>query len=135
MRFVIGLVGTVALVAVAVVAYLNVSGADVVVLNSGPQTVHVRGAMPAAAESALLAAGVRVPDEFQPGVPTVVRLPRMSGMVDASASAIQISMLGQTIGIAANCDRLELDGSTLLGRSTGFDLGSRARHDVQFTCR
>jgi hypothetical protein len=135
MRFLLTLIGGAALVVVAVVAYLNLSGADVVVTNSGPQTVRVRGAMPAAAESALAAAGVRVPDELRPGEPAVVRVPRLSGLVSATPGTIDVSLLGQTMHIAATCDRLELDGATLLGRQTGFDLGARARHDVQFACR
>lgn len=135
MRFLTRIVGGAVIVVAGVVAYLNVSGADVVVTNAGAQTVYVRGAMPAPAESALLAAGVRVPDELRPGIPTVVRVPRMSGVVDATSGAVQITLLGQTIGIRATCDRLDLDGSTLLGRPTGFDLGARPRHDVQFLCR
>ena len=135
MRFLMGVVGSAALVVVGVVAHLNIAGADVVVTNAGSQTVFVRGGMPAAAESALLAAGVRVPEELAPGVPTVVRVPRLSGLVDARPGAIQIALLGQSIHIPATCDRLDLDGATLLGRSTGFDLGVRPRHEVQFACR
>jgi hypothetical protein len=137
MRFLFAIGASAALVVVALVAYLNLAGADVVVTNSGPQTVRVRGAMPAAAESALVAAGVRVPDELRPGEPTLVRVPRLSGLikVNAAPGAIDVSLLGQTLHIAATCDRLELDGATLLGRSTGFDLGASARHDVQFACR
>jgi hypothetical protein len=135
MRFLTRIVVGALIVGAGIVAYLNVTGADVVVTNAGAQTVYVRGSMPAPAESALLAAGVRVPDELRPGVPTVVRVPRLSGLVDATSGAIQISLLGQTIGIPASCDRLDLDGSTLLGRPTGFDLGARPRHYVQFACR
>jgi hypothetical protein len=135
MRFLLGIVASAALIVVGIVAYLHVSGADVVVTNAGPQTVRVRGAMPAAAESALAAAGVRVPDELRPGEPTVVRVPRLSGLVVAAPGAIDVSLLGQTMHIAATCDRLELDGATLLGRQTGFDLGARQRHDLQFACR
>ena len=53
----------------------------------------------------------------------------------AASGTIDVSLLGQTMHIAATCDRLELDGATLLGRQTGFDLGARPRHDVQFACR
>ena len=135
MRFLIGIVGGAAVIVAAVVVFLNVAGSDVVITNAGSQTVRVRGAMPAAAESALLAAGVRVPDELQPGVPTVIRMPRLSGVVAAAPGGISISMLGQTMGIAASCDRLDMNGSTLLGRTTDFDLGARPRHEVQFNCR
>jgi hypothetical protein len=135
MRLLSGIVAGAALVVVAVITYLNVMGADVIVTNFGPQTVRVRGAMPAAAESALVAAGARVPDELRPGEPAVVRIPRLSGLVSAAPGAIDVSLLGQTMHIAATCDRLELDGATLLGRQTGFDLGARQRHDVQFACR
>ena len=134
MRFLTSLVGGVVLVAAGVVAFLNVSGADVVVTNAGAQTVRVRGGLPASAESALLAAGVRVPEELAPGVPTMIRVPRLSGLVETSAGAIQLSLLGQSIHIAASCDRLDLDGATLLGRTSQVDLGARPRHEVQFAC-
>lgn len=126
--------GGAAVIVAGVVVFLNVAGSEVVVTNAGSQPVRVRGEMPAAAESALLAAGVRVPDELRPGVPTVVRMPRLCGVVQAAPGAIQISMLGQSMGIAANCDRLDMNGSTLLGRTTDFDLGARPRREVQFAC-
>jgi hypothetical protein len=134
-RLLIGIVAGAAVIVAGVVVFLNVAGSDVVITNTGSQTVRVRGALPAAAESALLAAGISVPDELRPGVPTVIRMPRLSGAVAAAPGALQISMLGQTMGIAANCDRLDMNGSTLLGRTTDFDLGARPRHEVQFACR
>jgi hypothetical protein len=135
MRFLIGLAVGVVLLVVALVAFVNLTGADVVITNAGPQTIHVRGAMPAAAESALLSAGINVPDELRPGVPTVMRLPPLSANVQAGSGAIDLSLLGQTMHIPAACDRLDMDGANLLGRSTSIDLGARARHEVQFACR
>jgi hypothetical protein len=135
MRILIGLLGTAALVVAAVVVLLRVTGADVVITNTGSSGVQVRGSMPAAAESAMLAAGINIPDELRPGVPTVVRVPRLSGVVNASTGAIDLSMLGQTVHITATCDRLDLDGTTLLGHSTSFDFASGGRHNVSFACR
>jgi hypothetical protein len=135
MRILIGLVGTAALIVAAAVVFVRAMGADVVITNTGASGVQVRGSIPAAAESAMLAAGINIPAELRPGVPTLVRVPRLGGVVSANAGAIDLSMLGQTMHITATCDRLDLDGSTLLGHSTSFDFASGGRHDVSFACR
>ncbi len=135
MRLITWIIGTATLAAVGLVIVLNVMGADVVLTNAGAQTVHVRGQLPSAAESALNVAGIHVPDELQPGVPAVVRVPRLSGMVAAAHGAIDLSFLGQTLHIAANCDRLDLNGASLLGRATSFDLAQGSRTEVHFNCR
>lgn len=135
MRILSWLVGGATVVVLGVVVVLNVMGADVVLTNAGAQTVVVRGSLPSAAETAMAAAGIRVPDELRPGVPAVVRVPRLSGTVLAAGSAIDLSFLGQTMRIAASCDRLDLNGSSLLGRSTSVDLTQGSRHELQFACR
>jgi hypothetical protein len=135
MRLVFGILSTAAIVVVGVVAFIRVTGSDVVITNAGSQTVHVRGALPSAFESALSAAGVNVPNDLPPGVPQLVRVPGLSGFVDAGAGAIDLSLLGQTLHVAALCDRLELDGASLLGHRTEIDLSKKPRHDVQFACR
>jgi hypothetical protein len=134
MRLITWILGTATLVAVGLVIVLNVMGADVVLTNAGTQTVRVRGALPSAAESALSVAGVRVPEELQPGVPAVVRVPRLSGIVAAAPGAIDLSVLGQTLHIAASCDRLDMNGASLLGRSTNFELAEGSRTEVHFAC-
>jgi len=134
MRFLVGLVGVAAVGVGAIVVYLNVAGADVVVLNAGASTIRVRGQLPAAGESALSAVGINLPDELRPGVPTVVRVPRLSGDVAASVGSITVSMLGQSMTFAANCQSLDLDGATLLGRQTTVSLGARQRHELRLAC-
>jgi len=134
MRFLFGLVGVAAVAVVAVVVYLNVAGADVVVLNAGASTIRVRGQLPAGAESALTAVGIALPDELRPGVPTVVRVPRLSGDVAASSGSITVTMLGQSMTFAANCQSLDLDGATLLGRQTTVTFGARQQHEVRIAC-
>src|SRR4051812_27583958 len=106
MRAITLVLGTAATLIVGLVVVLNVMGADVVLTNAGTQSIRVRGRLPAAAESALNAAGVRVPDELRPGIPAVVRVPRLSGIVATAPGAIDVSFLGQTLHIAATCDRL-----------------------------
>jgi hypothetical protein len=135
MRILTWLLGGATLVVIGIVGVLNVMGADVVLTNAGSQTVIVRGSLPGAAETAMAAAGIRVPDELRPGVPAVVRVPRLSGTVLAAGGAIDLSFLGQNLHIAASCDRLDLNGASVLGRATSFDLGQGARHEVQFACR
>jgi hypothetical protein len=98
--------------------------------------VHVRGALPAGVDTFLAAVGgANLPDEFTPGVPTVVRVPGLSAEVTAATGGISVTVLGQTMNLTAACDNLELDGATLLGRRTSVDLGQRSRHDLAFACR
>lgn len=135
MRIVSFLLGGTTLLVIGIFVALNVLGADVVVTNAGTQTIRVRGSLPGGAESVLSAAGIRLPDELQPGVPAVVRVPRLSGIVQAGAGAIDVSLLGQTMHFSASCDSLDFNGSSLLGRQTPFDLGAGSRHEVRFACR
>jgi hypothetical protein len=134
MRFIFGVLSAAASAVIVVVVYLNVAGTDVVVLNSGASTIRVRGQLPAGGETALTAVGIKLPDELRPGVPTVVRVPRLSGDVAASTSAITVSMLGQSMSFAAHCQSLDLDGTSLLGRQTTFNIGARQRHDLRIAC-
>ncbi len=134
MRLITVLFGSVVVVVIGIVAALNVMGVDVVLTNTGSQSVHVRGALPPSAETALSAAGIRVPEELPPGVPTVVRVPKLSGIVRTSSSAVDLSLLGQTMHFDASCDRLDLNGASLLGRSIFFDLAATSRTELQFAC-
>jgi len=135
MRLITWIFGAAAVAVIGLVIVLNAMGADVVLTNAGTQTIHVRGELPNAAESALTVAGIRLPQELQPGVPAVVRVPRLTGVVAAAPGAIDLSFLGQTMHIAASCDRLDMNGTSLLGHSTTFDLGQGSRTEVHFACR
>jgi hypothetical protein len=137
MRAVLIVVVIVLLVLVGVIAYLNLTGVEVVVTNAGANPVPVRGRLPNGAEPLLAALGVRgLPDELRPGAPVSLRLPAVSGEVNATApGAIVVTALGQTVRFDAMCDSLTLNGTSLLGRQTTVNLGERARHEVQFACR
>ena len=126
-----GLAGAVLL---SVVAYLNVAGTDVVVLNAGASPIRLRGQLPAGLESAIATAGVKLPDELRPGTPAVVRVPRVSGEVTATSGSITVSLWGQSMTFDASCQSLDLDGATLLGRQTRVSLGERPRHDLKLAC-
>jgi hypothetical protein len=68
-------------------------------------------------------------------VPTVVRVPALSGHVNVVPGSISVSLLGQSLAFAATCDNLSLDGTSLMGQQTAFNLGGQPRHDLQFACR
>ena len=136
MRTFLGVLVAATVVLAGSAGYLNASASDVVVVNAGRDTVVVRGAMPSGAETLLAFAGVRnVPDELQPGVPTALRVPALSGLVEHAPGAIGVTLFGQSMVLNAACDALELDGATLVGRQTTFNLGDRPRHDLRFACR
>jgi hypothetical protein len=137
MRGVLIAVVLVLLILVGVIAYLNLTGVEVVVTNGGSNPVPVRGRLPTGAEPLLTALGVRgLPDELRPGAPVSLRLPAVRGEVNATApGAVVVSALGQTARFDAMCDHLTLNGTSLLGRQTTVALGDRSRHEVQFACR
>jgi hypothetical protein len=82
------------------------------------------------------AAGVRnLPDELEPGIPAVVRVPALSGRVEYAPGSISVTVFGQSMVFSAACDRLDLDGTALVGRQMTFNLGDRPRHDLRFACR
>jgi hypothetical protein len=135
MRFLLSLVGAGVLAVVGLTAYLNLSGSDVVVVNAGRSAIQVRGVLPGGMDTLLAAAGVRnLPDQLQPGVPTVVRVPALSGQVEVGSGAIRLTLLGQSVAFSASCDSLSLDGATLIGRQTAFNLGGQPKHDLQIAC-
>jgi hypothetical protein len=76
-----------------------------------------------------------LPDQLQPGVPALVRVPALSGQVEVGSGSIKLTLLGQSVAFAASCDSLSLDGSTLMGRQTTVNLGAQPKHDLQIACR
>src|SRR5439155_17051655 len=124
-----------ALAIVALTAYLNLWGSDVVIVNAGRTAIQVRGAMPGGLETLLTVAGVRnLPEQLQPGVPALVRVPALSGQVEVGSGSVRLTLLGQSVAFSTSCDSLSLDGSTLIGRQTAVNLGAQPKHDLQIAC-
>jgi hypothetical protein len=64
-----------------------------------------------------------------------VRVPALSGQVEVGSGSIRVTLVGQSVAFSAACDSLSLDGSTLLGRQTTFNLGAQPTHELQIACR